>query len=126
MVQMPTLEEFAALKQALADAKRQGESLVGELRVTRTERDLALERLRALQRNLFAAKSEARGTDQKDMFLNEAQALAAATQSLPAETDEEDATPVAVELGSDLNPLVAVVGVQLQRSSAPRWATQYR
>ncbi len=60
-----------------------------------TERDLALERLRALQRKLFAAKSEARGTEQKDLFLNEAEALAPSAQTLPAETDEEDSTQVA-------------------------------
>jgi transposase len=95
MVQMPTAEEFAALQQALAEANRRSESLVGELRVVTTERDLALERLRALQRTLFAAKSEARGSEQKDMFLNEAEALAPTNQTSPAETDEEDSTPVA-------------------------------
>ena len=47
---MPTAEEFAALQNALAEATRRNDSLVGELRVVRTERDLALERLRALQR----------------------------------------------------------------------------
>ena len=95
MVQMPTAEEFAALQQALAEATRRSESLVGELRVVTTERDLALERLRALQRTLFAAKSEARGTDQKDLFLNEAEALAPTAQTLPAEIDDEDSTRVA-------------------------------
>src|SRR6478609_8281402 len=95
MVQMPTAEEFAALQQALVEATRRSESLVGELGVVTTERDLALERLRALQGQLFAAKSEARGTDQKDLFLNEAEALAPTAQTLPAEIDDEDSTPVA-------------------------------
>jgi transposase len=95
MVEMPTAEEFAALQQALAEATRRSESLVGELRVVTTERDLALERLRALQRQLFAAKSEARSTDQKDLFLNEAEALAPTAQTLPAEIYDEDSTPVA-------------------------------
>jgi len=90
MVQMPTPEEFAALKKALAEATRRSESLVGELRIMRTERDLAIERLRALQRQLFAAKSEARGTDQKDLFLNEAEALAPTAQTPPALADEEE------------------------------------
>ncbi|WP_407830875.1 IS66 family transposase [Verminephrobacter eiseniae] len=100
---MLTTEEFIALQQALAEATRRGqemaqrnESLFGELRVTRTERDLALERLRALQHQLFAAKSEARGTEQKDMFLNEAEALAPTAQTPPAEIEddeEEDSTP---------------------------------
>ena len=92
---MPTAEEFAALQQALAEVTRRSESLVGELRVVTTERDLALERLRALQGQLFAAKSEARGSEQKDMFLNEAEALAPTDQTPPAETDEEDSTAVA-------------------------------
>ena len=92
---MPTAEEFAALQQALAEATRRSESLVGELRVVTTERDLALERLRALQRQLFAAKSEARGTDQKDLFLNEAEALAPTAQTLPCGVDDDESTPVA-------------------------------
>lgn len=54
---MPTIEEFAALQQALAEATRRSESLVGELRLVTTERDRPLERLRALQGQLFAAKS---------------------------------------------------------------------
>jgi transposase len=95
MVQMPTAEEFAALQKALAEATRRSEALAGELRVVSTERDLALERLRALQGQLFAAKSEARGTDQKDLFLNEAEALAPTPQTQPAETDEDDSITVA-------------------------------
>ncbi|HEX7952320.1 MAG TPA: transposase, partial [Burkholderiales bacterium] len=82
-----TAEELATLI-----AER--DALAGALRVATTERDLALERLRSLQRQLFAAKSEARGTDQKDLFLNEAEALAPTDRSPQAETDEES-TPVA-------------------------------
>jgi len=63
------------------------DALRGELRVVTTERDLALERLKAFQRQLFAAKSEARGTEQKDLFLNEAEALAPSAAVLPAEED---------------------------------------
>jgi transposase len=86
-----TAEELAALI-----AER--DALAGALRVATTERDLALERLRSLQRQLFAAKSEARGTDQKDLFLNEAEALAPTDQTPQAEVediDEEESTPVA-------------------------------
>ena len=71
------------------------DALAGALRVATNERDLALERLRSLQRQLFSAKSEARGTEQKDLFLNEAEALAPTDESLPAQADEEEATPVA-------------------------------
>lgn len=52
------------------------ESLRGEVRVLKVERDLLQEKLKAFLRKLFDAKSEARGTDQKDLFFNEAEALA--------------------------------------------------
>ena len=85
-----TAEELAALI-----AER--DALAGAPRVATTEGDLALERLRSLQRQLFAAKSEARGTEQKDLFLNEDEALAPTDQTPPAEVediDEEESTPV--------------------------------
>lgn len=83
-----TAEELAALI-----AER--DALAGALRVATAERDLAQQRLRSLQRQLFAAKSEARSIDQKDLFLNEAEALAPTDQTPPAETGEEASTPVA-------------------------------
>jgi transposase len=86
---MPTAEEFAALQQALAEAARRHEALVGELRVVRTERDLFKEQLDRFRRQLFAAKSEASGLNQKDMFFNEAEELAA------------DAQPGQEDVGSD-------------------------
>jgi transposase len=78
MVQMPSAEEFAALQRALAEATQRSESLVGELRVMRTERDLLQEQLNQFKRQLFAAKSEVLGTNQKDLFFNEAEELGAA------------------------------------------------
>jgi transposase len=50
MVHMPTSDELAALRQALADALKHNESLAGELRVTRTERDLLKEQLNKFKR----------------------------------------------------------------------------
>lgn len=61
------------------------DSLRAALRVVTTERDLALERLKAFQRQLFAAKSEKRGSGQRDLFLNEAEALAPTAATSPAE-----------------------------------------
>ena len=75
MVQMPTAEEYAALQKVLAEATRRSESLVGELRVVRTERDLLKEQLNMFKRQLFAARSEVLGVNQKDMFFNEAEEL---------------------------------------------------
>ena len=87
----------AAELQLLRDAERElkailaeREAIKGELRVMTVQRDLLLEQLKAFQRKLFAAKSEARGSEQKDLFLNEAEALATAAAQ-PAQ--EEDGTP---------------------------------
>lgn len=74
MAVTPTLEDFTALQQALAEALKRNESLAGELRVTRTERDLLKEQLNKFQWQLFAASSEVTGQHQKDMFFNEARA----------------------------------------------------
>ncbi|MDB5730872.1 MAG: transposase [Variovorax sp.] len=89
MVNMPTLEEFAALQQALADALTKNESLAGELRVTRTERDLLKEQLNKFKRQLFSASSEVAGQHQKDMFFNEAESLGAQAQPTAEETDDD-------------------------------------
>ena len=81
MVHMPTAEEHAALLEALDEAKKGRENLVGELRVVRIERDLLEEQLNKFKRQLFAAKSEAGATHQKDMFFNESEVLGAQAQS---------------------------------------------
>lgn len=90
MVHLPTADEFAALKQALAEASRRSESLAGELRVVRTERDLLKEQLNKFKRQLFAAKSEVSGLHQKDMFFNEAEVLGTNATPAQEEVDEDD------------------------------------
>src|SRR3989304_10513191 len=94
MTMQPTLEKFNALREAMALLQSQRdslrfahESLVGENRVLRVERDLLKERLGKMMQKMFAAKSEARGTEQTDMFFNEAEAQAAATQAAPAQEE---------------------------------------
>ena len=99
---MPFAEQFQALQQALAEAARRSEeaavhnlALIGEMRVLRNERDLLKEQLEKFKRQLFAAKSEktgeALGTDQKDMFFNEAEQLGA-TAEPAAEEGVDDKT----------------------------------
>ena len=73
MVQMPTADEIAALRQALSDALGRNDALAGELRVVRTERDLLKEQLNRFKRQLFEAKSEVGAAHQKDLFFNEAE-----------------------------------------------------
>ena len=81
MLTMPESEEIEALKKALAEA-------MGQLRVVRTERDLLQEQLNHYKRQLFAAKSEASATNQKDLFFNEAEVEGAKAQ--PAVEERKD------------------------------------
>ena len=71
-----TTEEYTALVAERDTLRGACDSLRGEVRVLKVECDLLKERLAAHLRQLFAAKSEARGTDQKDLFFNEAEAMA--------------------------------------------------
>jgi transposase len=96
MVHMPAADEIAALRQALADAiargdetARRNDSLTGELRVVRTERDLLKEQLNRFKRQVFEAKSEVSAAHQKDMFFNEAEIEGAQAQPAAAETGDE-------------------------------------
>jgi transposase len=76
-------DEYQAL---LAERER----LVQQLRVTTVERDLLKERLDAYLRRFFAAKSEARANPaQRDLFLNEAEALAPTGAPVAEETTPE-------------------------------------
>lgn len=83
-----TAEEFNALV-------TERDALRGELRVVTVERDLLQERIKAFLRQVFAAKSEARGTHQKDLFLNEAEALAP-TAATPTAQEESPAAIIEV------------------------------
>ena len=86
---MPTLEQFAALQQALSVALERNDSLAGELRVVRTERDLLKEQLNKFKRQLFAASSEVSGHHQRDMFFNEAESLGAQAEPAAEEADAD-------------------------------------
>ena len=111
MTKPPSIEEYAALKKALDAAQSQRDavqsdrdaiqcehdaaqaerdSLVGENRLLRAQRDLLQEKLNKMMRKVFGASSEVLGTHQKDMFFNEAEALAAATKAAPTQQDGQD------------------------------------
>jgi len=90
MTKQPSVEEFAALQKALDAAQSERDSLAGENRLLRVQRDLLQEKLNKLMRKVFAASSEVMGTHQKDLFFNEAEALAAATKAAPAQQDGGD------------------------------------
>ena len=104
MTKAPSFEEFAALQGALDAvqcerdavqserdaAQAQRDSLAGENRLLRAQRDLLQEKLNKMMRKIFAPSSEVLGTHQKDMFFNEAEALAAATKAAPAQHEGGD------------------------------------
>jgi transposase len=90
-----TAEELAALIAERDAMLAERDALRGELRVTKVERDLLKEQLKAYERRLFGAKSEARSADQRDLFLNEAEALAPTAATLPAQEEDEAGTQVA-------------------------------
>jgi transposase len=69
-------QQLKRLREELAHSESQRQALQSELRIVRTERDLLKERLNTYLRRLFAAQSEARGSEQKDLFFNEAETLA--------------------------------------------------
>ncbi len=132
MMQMPhhNDQEIARLQEALAHAQQEREALFnqhetlvtqhtalsgelqvvhGELRIARTERDLLKEQLAAFIRRLFTAKSEARGSEQKDLFLNEAEALAG-TQT----ADAEDAASTAAAVDANQTSPAQTPGGQIR------------
>jgi transposase len=127
MVHMPTLEEIAALRQALSDAvargeqaARRSEELVGELRVVRTERDLLKEQLNRFKRQLFEAKSEVSAAHQKDLFFNEAEVEGASAQPAAAETeDEKIAVPAHQRTKRGRRPLDPALPREVRRHELP-------
>ena len=77
--------------------KNERDALRAELQVMRAERDLWKEKFQAHQRRLFAAKSEARGSEQHDLFFNEAEVLAPTADT---ESAQEEAIGETVEVAA--------------------------
>lgn len=89
---MSTVTISAEELQTLREAAQERDALRSALQVVTVERDLLQQRLQVMLRQLFAARSEARGSGQKDLF-NEAEVTAPTEATLPA---QEDAGGVAV------------------------------
>lgn len=90
-----TADELKALlteRDAARALREEKEALCGALRLVTAERDLAEERLRAYRRELFGAKSEARGDNQLGLF-NEAEVLG--KSGAPAREDIPESTVAA-------------------------------
>lgn len=120
--ELTRLRELAAHSTQQLDALRdQHEALRGELRVVRTERDLLKERLKAFMRRLFAAKSEARGTEQKDLFFNEAEHLAPnAPPSQEVKLEDKVTVPAHQRAKRGRKPLDAALPREVIRHELPQ------
>ncbi|CAD6877750.1 Mobile element protein [Methylomonas albis] len=85
-----TSDEYAALlaeRQSWLADQQLVHMLTQQLRVVTVERDLLKQRVDAFLRQLFAAKSEARANPaQRDLFINEAEALAPTGQPVAEES----------------------------------------
>lgn len=75
--------DVVALQARCTEFQARIATLEQEAKHLRVERDLYKERVAAFERRLFAAKSEQRGVDQRDLFFNEAEALAPTSSSVP-------------------------------------------
>jgi transposase len=83
-VDVPALRaQLGAFAARIATLEQEREALHQEAKLLRVERDLYKERVAAFERQLFAAKSEQRGVHQRDLFFNEAEALAPAAATGP-------------------------------------------
>ena len=87
-----TTEEYEALVTERNALRGECDGLSGEVRTLKVKVSLLEERLKAHLRQLFDAKSEVRGSAQKDLFFNEAEALAPSGTPVA----EEEAEPVEI------------------------------
>ncbi|MGC8732937.1 MAG: IS66 family transposase zinc-finger binding domain-containing protein, partial [Halothiobacillaceae bacterium] len=115
-------EEFDALIAARDEAFAERETLRGEVRTLRVERDLLQEKLNAFLRKLFHAKSEARGTEQKDLFLDEAEALAPAGTPVAEEVPAEIEVPAHTRKKRGRKPLDPNLPREIVRHELPESA----
>jgi len=110
-------DELKAMREARESLERERDELRNALRVVTAERDLAEERLRAYRRELFAAKSESRSSDQLGLF-NEAESLAANAVSAQEDSPE---TPVTAYTRKKpgRKPLDPLLPREIQRHELP-------
>ena len=83
------MTSIALTPEAFAALVAERDALRDQLKTVTVERDLLKEKLAAQLRQLFAARSEARSSDQKDLFLDEAEALAPAGTPVAEEAEPD-------------------------------------
>jgi hypothetical protein len=121
MLAVPDAQEIDALKEALAQALRRSDTLAGELRMVRAERDLLRERLNQSMRKLFAARSEAGSPQQRDLFFNEAEVLGAASEPAASDGHEDGSQEVRAHqrVSRGRKPLDAALPREVVRHELP-------
>lgn len=107
-----TTEEYQAL---VADR----DALRGEVSTLKVEVGLLEERLKAHLRKLFDAKSEVRGTEQKDLFFNEAEASAPPGTPVAEETTAQIEIPAHTRKKRGRKPLDPVLPRDIVRHELP-------
>lgn len=107
-----TTEEYAALV-------GERESLQRRLKTVTVERDLLQEKLNAFLRRLFDAKSEARDSEQKDLFFNEAEASAPAGTPVAEEVAAEIEIPAHTRKKRGRKPLDPNLSREIVRHELP-------
>ena len=83
-----TTEEYEALVAERNTLRGERDGLNGEVRTLKVKVSLLEERLKAHLRQLFDAKSEVRGSEQKDLFFNEAEATTPSGTPVAEEVSE--------------------------------------
>ncbi len=114
-----TTEEYAALLADRDALRGECDGLRGEVRTLKIEVSLLEERLKAHLRKLFAAKSEARGAEQKDLFFNEAEATAPAGTPVAEEATPEIDVPAHTRKKRGRKPLDPNLPREIVRHELP-------
>lgn len=112
-------EAFDALIAIRDETFAERETLKNQLKTVTVERDLLQEKLKAFLRKLFDAKSEVRGTDQKDLFFNEAEASAPAGTPVAEEALAEIAIPAHTRKKRGRKPLDPNLPREIVRHELP-------
>jgi len=114
-----TTEEYQALVAERDGLRDACDGLNGEVRTLKVKVSLLEERLKAHLRKLFDAKSEVRGTEQKDMFFNEAEALAPTGTPVAEEATPDIEIPAHTRKKRGRKPLDPALPREIVRHELP-------
>ena len=114
-----TREEYEALVAERNTLRSERDGLSGEVRTLKVKVSLLEERLKSHLRQLFDAKSEVRGSEQKDLFFNEAEALAPSGTPVAEEVAEPVEIPAHTRQKRGRKPLDLHIPRDIARHELP-------